>query len=101
MTPPTNVRDIVTGAGSVGEPLDRVDGRLKVTGGARYAAEYPVPNVAHAAIVTSTIAVGRIAAVDTQRGRAGAWRAPRAHAPEHAQSCRCRSRAASSRRRSR
>jgi xanthine dehydrogenase YagR molybdenum-binding subunit len=32
-----------------------VDGRLKVTGGAKYAAEYPVPNVAYAVMVTSTI----------------------------------------------
>lgn len=65
MTTPMDVRDIVTGAASVGDPLDRVDGRLKVTGGARYAAEYPVPNHAHAAIVTSTVPVGRIAAIDT------------------------------------
>ncbi|HEY2856572.1 MAG TPA: xanthine dehydrogenase family protein molybdopterin-binding subunit [Gemmatimonadaceae bacterium] len=53
------------GAASLGQPLDRVDGRLKVTGGARYAAEYAVPNVAHAVIVTSTIAKGRIKAMDT------------------------------------
>jgi len=50
---------------SVGQPLDRVDGRLKVTGGARYAAEYAVPNVAHAVMVTSTIAKGRIRSMDT------------------------------------
>jgi xanthine dehydrogenase YagR molybdenum-binding subunit len=50
---------------SVGAPLDRVDGRLKVTGGARYAAEYPIPNVAHGVIITSTIAKGRIKAMDT------------------------------------
>jgi xanthine dehydrogenase YagR molybdenum-binding subunit len=50
---------------SVGAPLDRVDGRLKVTGGARYAAEYPIPNVAHGVIITSTIAKGRITAMDT------------------------------------
>ena len=41
-------------APSVGTPLNRVDGRLKVTGGAKYAAEFAVPNVAHAVIVTST-----------------------------------------------
>ena len=40
---------------------DRVDGRLKVTGGARYAAEFPVPDLAHAVLVQSTIASGRIA----------------------------------------
>ena len=39
------------GAASVGQPLDRVDGRLKVTGGARYAAEYAVPNVDRKSVV--------------------------------------------------
>ncbi|HKW47574.1 MAG TPA: hypothetical protein VJN70_09010, partial [Gemmatimonadaceae bacterium] len=53
------------GADSVGTPLDRVDGRLKVTGGARYAAEYPIPNVAHGVIIASTIAKGRVKAIDT------------------------------------
>ena len=52
-------------APSVGAPLNRVDGRLKVTGGARYAAEFAVPNVAHAVIVTSTIAKGRVRRMDT------------------------------------
>jgi xanthine dehydrogenase YagR molybdenum-binding subunit len=51
--------------GAVGAPMDRVDGKLKVTGGARYAAEFPMSNVAHAVIVTSTVATGRIASVDT------------------------------------
>ena len=50
---------------SVGAPINRVDGRLKVTGGARYSAEMPVANVAHAVIVTSTIARGRIARMNT------------------------------------
>lgn len=48
----------------VGQPISRVDGRLKVTGGATYAAEFQQPNVAHAAIVRSTIARGRIASID-------------------------------------
>jgi xanthine dehydrogenase YagR molybdenum-binding subunit len=52
-------------APSIGEPLDRVDGRLKVTGGARYTAEMPVTNVAHAVMVTSTIGRGRIVSMDT------------------------------------
>ena len=38
----------------------RVDGRLKVIGQARYAAEYPVANVAHAYLVSSAISKGRI-----------------------------------------
>ena len=33
-------------ATNIGRPLDRVDGRAKVTGHARYAAEHPLPNVA-------------------------------------------------------
>jgi len=59
-------------APSVGTPLNRVDGRLKVTGEAKYAAEFALPNVAHAVIVTSTIAKGRVRRVDT----AAAERAP-------------------------
>ena len=49
---------------SVGKPLDRVDGRLKVTGRAIYAAEHPVPNVAHAVLIMSTIPAGRVTAMD-------------------------------------
>ena len=29
----------------IGQPIDRVDGRLKVTGRAKYAAEFAVPDV--------------------------------------------------------
>jgi xanthine dehydrogenase YagR molybdenum-binding subunit len=53
------------GAPTLGAPIDRIDGRLKVTGGARYAAEYAIPNVVHAVMVTSTIAKGRVKAMDT------------------------------------
>ncbi len=43
---------VMEGAMAVlGAPLDRVDGRLKVTGAARYAAEFPVPGLLHAALV--------------------------------------------------
>lgn len=44
----------------LGREIDRVDGRSKVTGAARYAADYPVADVAYAYVVTSTIAKGRI-----------------------------------------
>ncbi len=50
---------------TLGAPIDRVDGRLKVTGGARYALELPVTNVAYAVIVTSSIAKGRVSSMDT------------------------------------
>jgi xanthine dehydrogenase YagR molybdenum-binding subunit len=48
----------------IGQPIDRLDGRLKVTGGAKYAAEFRVPGVVHAVLVQSTIAAGSIAGFD-------------------------------------
>ena len=51
---------------SVGRALDRVDGPLKVTGKAQYAAEIPVANVAHALIVTSAAGRGQLLEVDTR-----------------------------------
>ena len=53
-----------------GQPLDRVDGVLKVTGGAHYAAEFSDARLAHAVLVTSTIASGRIESIDAARARA-------------------------------
>ena len=50
----------------IGEPLDRIDGRLKVTGRAVYAYEHKIPNAATAVLVTSTIAKGRIASIDSK-----------------------------------
>lgn len=44
----------------IGQPRSRVDGRLKVTGQARYAAEHAVPGCVHGVLVVSPIAVGRI-----------------------------------------
>jgi xanthine dehydrogenase YagR molybdenum-binding subunit len=49
----------------IGQPVSRVDGPAKVTGQAIYAAEFNVRNVAHAALVHSTIASGRILGLDT------------------------------------
>jgi xanthine dehydrogenase YagR molybdenum-binding subunit len=45
---------------SLGKPISRVDGPAKVTGAAKYAAEYNVPGLAHGVVVSSTIARGRI-----------------------------------------
>ena len=50
---------------TIGEPLVRVDGRAKVTGAAKYAAEFEQPNLAHAVLVTSTVANGKIVRIDT------------------------------------
>ncbi|PPS26148.1 aldehyde oxidase, partial [Pseudomonas amygdali pv. morsprunorum] len=49
----------------MGKPVDRVDGRLKVTGGARYAGEYPEEGLLYASVVSSTIANGRVVSIDT------------------------------------
>jgi len=50
---------------AVGQPISRIDGRLKVTGGARYTADIAPETIVHAAIVYSTIANGRIVSIDT------------------------------------
>ncbi|HEX3557288.1 MAG TPA: xanthine dehydrogenase family protein molybdopterin-binding subunit [Thermoanaerobaculia bacterium] len=55
--------------GSVGKPIERVDGRRKVTGTATYAAEFRQDHLAHAFLVQSTIAKGRIAVIDTAAAR--------------------------------
>ena len=49
----------------IGQPISRVDGRAKVTGTARYAAEFDVPGLAHAALVSSTVPRGRVTAIET------------------------------------
>lgn len=47
-----------------GKPLDRVDGRLKVTGAAQYSAEYPQENLAYAVLIGSDIASGTVSHID-------------------------------------
>ena len=68
---PDRPADPLTGADRVlGRPISRVDGPLKVTGGARFAAEVPFEDVAYAALVYSTIARGRISSIDTAAAEA-------------------------------
>lgn len=57
---------------AVGAPLPRVDGPAKVTGSARYAAEFHPDGLAYAATHDSTVPAGRITAIDA----AAAERAP-------------------------
>lgn len=57
---------------AIGNPIDRIDGRLKVTGKAKYSAEFPVENMAYALGVNGTIARGRIASIDTTEAEAQA-----------------------------
>ncbi len=47
-----------------GQPIDRRDGRQKVTGAAQFAAEFSVPELVHAVLVQSTVAAGQIAGFD-------------------------------------
>jgi xanthine dehydrogenase YagR molybdenum-binding subunit len=49
----------------IGQGIVRQDGRLKVTGGAIYAAEFEVPDCLHAVLVQSTIPAGTITGFDT------------------------------------
>ncbi|KAA6439840.1 xanthine dehydrogenase family protein molybdopterin-binding subunit [Dyadobacter flavalbus] len=46
--------------------LDRVDGRLKVTGAARYSAEYQLSGLVYAVLVESKIAKGTIKSIDSK-----------------------------------
>ncbi|MDB6088686.1 MAG: dehydrogenase [Gammaproteobacteria bacterium] len=73
----------------VGQPLSRLDGPLKVSGAARFAAEVPLENLAYASLVLSTIAKGRILRIHSDDARRAIGvitvmtheNAPRMHAP--------------------
>lgn len=64
------VADPGTGHRPTGTGMPRIDGRAKVTGQARYAAEWPVPDLAYGVVVNSSIAKGRIVAFDLEAARA-------------------------------
>ena len=53
------------GEAAVGKPLDRVDGRLKVTGGPATPPRSRSTNVAYGVLVLSTIARGKVTNIDT------------------------------------
>jgi xanthine dehydrogenase YagR molybdenum-binding subunit len=55
---------------NMGRPEPRLDGPLKVTGAAQYAADFPADGMAHACLVTSSIARGRITVIDSERASA-------------------------------
>ncbi|WP_363351028.1 xanthine dehydrogenase family protein molybdopterin-binding subunit [Methylocystis echinoides] len=50
----------------IGAPTSRVDGFAKVTGAAKYAAEFDAPGLAYGGVATSTIAKGRILRIDCE-----------------------------------
>jgi xanthine dehydrogenase YagR molybdenum-binding subunit len=53
----------------IGTPTSRIDGRAKVTGEAKYAADVNSDGLVFAAVVTSTIAKGRITRIDTSAAK--------------------------------
>jgi xanthine dehydrogenase YagR molybdenum-binding subunit len=55
---------------SVGQPLTRRDGFLKVTGKARYAADNRPPGMLHAVLTVSSIARGRVTLLDVAAAKA-------------------------------
>jgi xanthine dehydrogenase YagR molybdenum-binding subunit len=57
---------------TIGDSLRRVDGRLKVTGGAKYSGEYEVPGLTYGVLVPATITSGTVTTIDTK----AALRAP-------------------------
>jgi len=59
-----------TGHVAKGDAVSRVDGRAKVTGQARYAAEHVTPDMVFGVVVNCTIAKGRITALHLEEARA-------------------------------
>ncbi len=55
---------------NIGQPLTRRDGILKVTGAARYAADNHPPGMLYAVLAVSSIARGRVAALDVAAAKA-------------------------------
>jgi xanthine dehydrogenase YagR molybdenum-binding subunit len=56
----------------IGKEMSRVDGVAKVTGKAKYAAEFQVQNLAYGFIVLGTVAKGTIKAIDTREAEGAA-----------------------------
>src|SRR6266705_3205408 len=48
----------------IGQPIARIDGRAKVIGAAKYAAEFARPRLTYGALIQSTIAAGRVVKID-------------------------------------
>ncbi|MEO6314394.1 MAG: xanthine dehydrogenase family protein molybdopterin-binding subunit [Chitinophagaceae bacterium] len=51
---------------AIGEPLSRVDGRLKVTGAAQYSGEYALPGLTYGVLVPANVTCGTILEIDSK-----------------------------------
>ena len=54
----------------IGQPVTRQDARLKVTGSAKYSAEFALPGMVHAVLVTAPVGRGTIRSFDLTEARA-------------------------------
>jgi xanthine dehydrogenase YagR molybdenum-binding subunit len=61
-----NTKSIIMDKSLIGDSLSRVDGRLKVTGKAKYSGEYAFPNLTYGVLVPAAITNGSISAIDTR-----------------------------------
>jgi xanthine dehydrogenase YagR molybdenum-binding subunit len=55
---------------TIGQPLSRREGRLKVTGTARYSADHHPDGLLHAVLAAASIARGRVASIETSAAEA-------------------------------
>ena len=62
--------DVLQPGSAIGRDVARIESRSKVTGEARYPSDEPVDNPAHAFLVTSTVARGRVVALHLGEARA-------------------------------
>jgi len=69
-TPQTGIAAQRRQGASIGQPLTRRDGLLKVTGQARYAADNHPPDMLHAALAVSSVARGRVIFLDVAAAKA-------------------------------
>src|SRR5690554_1056607 len=60
----------MTNKPSIGQPISRLEGYLKVTGAAKYAGEYEVPDLLYGYILNSTVTKGKIVEINTDKAKA-------------------------------
>jgi len=54
---------------TIGQPISRLEGHLKVTGSAKYAGEYQAEDLLYGYVVNSTITKGKIKSIDTSEAK--------------------------------
>ncbi len=60
MVPDRQEDGLITTRRAIGQSIDRLDGPVKVSGAAAFAAEHALPRMVHAAIACSTVAKGTV-----------------------------------------